>query len=196
MCWVRGLGPHVAAVRAGSVVAFERTCVRGVLVKGERIIHGHGQRVGRQAIDGDGDGCAGSVPILVCNGVVERFGQRLAVDQRCHRRIGIVQCVAVGAVGVERDGAIGADARRAHRATRNARHRASARRTVRADGIVGEGVAGYRGRAFGDAVGIGNGGGHVIDDLDDQIAKARLCTGAVVRHHQRDGVGGLRVRWR
>ena len=179
MLWIGGLGPDIAAVGAGRVVANQCGGERGVFIQSEHVVDCHRHRI---AIDGDGDGRVGGIPIFVGDGVVERFGQRLAVDQRCNRRIAIVKRIAVGAVRIERDVAIGACTGCAHRATRNTRHRACDRGTIRADDIVGEGIARNGGRAFGDAVRVRVCGGHVVDDLDDKIAETRLCTGTVVRH--------------
>ena len=170
---VGGLGPHVAAVRAGRVVARERAGVRGVLVQREAVIDRHRHLVGREAVDGDGDGCGAGVAVRVGDGVGEGVGQRLAGLQRGHGGVGIVQRVAVGAVRVQRDGAIGAIERRTRRTARDARHRPAHCRAVGADLVVGEGIAHHRGHAARDAAGIVGGLGHVVDDQNAQRAGFR-----------------------
>ncbi len=189
------LGPDVATVGTGGVVSCQRAIECRVFVQHERIIHGHGQRVGRQAVDGDGDGRFGRITIFVGNGVPERLGECLSRQEPCHLRVGIVQLVAVCTVGVQGNDTIAARARSAQGAACNPRHRPGNRRAIGADGVVGEGVTRHRGPAPRDVTGVVGSGGRVVDDLDHQVANACLRPEAGIRDHQRDGVGELSIGW-
>ena len=58
------------------------------------------------AVDGDGHGARGNITVRIRIGVGELFRQCFAVRQFLHRRVVIVQLVAVGAVGVQSNGAV------------------------------------------------------------------------------------------
>ena len=57
-------------------------------------------------VDGDGHGTCGNIAVRVRIGVGELFRQRLAVRQFLHRRIVVVEPVAVGTVGIQSDFAV------------------------------------------------------------------------------------------
>ena len=117
---------HVADLDAGHAVGrvdVHRTFGRGRLVAGggavakAGFVHRHHfrfrRRVGRRhhdavvhAVDGDGHLAFGNVAVRIRIGVGEFFRQRLAIGKRLHRLIVVIERVAVGAVGVQRDFAI------------------------------------------------------------------------------------------
>ena len=110
-------------VHAVRRVDVHRTFGRGRLVAGggavakAGFVHRHHfrfrRRVGRRhhdavvhAVDGDGHLAFGNVAVRIRIGVGEFFRQRLAIGKRLHRLIVVIERVAVGAVGVQRDFAI------------------------------------------------------------------------------------------
>ncbi len=166
---VGGFAPDVATIRAGRVIAGQRAGVGHVLVQRDTVIHRHRHLIGRRrgvAVDGDSHRRRAGVAVLVGDGVGEGIGQRLARLQGGDGQIAVVQRVAVAAIGVERDTAVTTSKGAAQRAARNSRDWTAHCRAIRADAVVGEGIAGYCSRALGDAVGVVAGRGHVVNDLD------------------------------
>jgi hypothetical protein len=72
----------------------------------DAVVHGDGGIV--LAIDGDGQGGAGGVAVLVGDGVGEDLGQGVAGAHGGHRGVGVVEAVGVAAVGGQGEGAVGA----------------------------------------------------------------------------------------
>ena len=109
---VGGRDDQGAAGRDGSI---ELTGLRAVHKTG--LIHRHFIRTRRRisrldnntvvlAVDGDGYGTLGYIAVRVRIGVGELFRQRLAIRERLHRRVVVVEPVAVGTVGIQGNGAV------------------------------------------------------------------------------------------
>ena len=108
---VGGRDNQGAAGRGGRIVLPSLRTVRQA-----GFVHRHlirtGRRIGRfdddtviLAVDGDGHLAFGDITVRVRIGVGELFRQRFAVRQFLHRRVVVVQPVAVGTVGIQRDSA-------------------------------------------------------------------------------------------
>ena len=108
---VGGRDNQGAAGRGGRIVLPSLRTVRQA-----GFVHCHlirtGRRIGRfdddtviLAVDGDGHLAFGDITVRVRIGVGELFRQRFAVRQFLHRRVVVVQPVAVGTVGIQRDSA-------------------------------------------------------------------------------------------
>ena len=160
------------------------------------------------AVDRDCQCRRARVAVGVGDRVGEGLGERIARLQGVDRSIGVVQPVAVAAVGTEHQGAVGAiDARAvgAGRAgcdvvARRARtgHDAGDRRGIgaqrvgaatRRDDVAGNRV---RRRVFGDGVAVGPCDQRGVEDVDDQVARLRVAV--VVLDQDADRIQHLAAR--
>ena len=109
---VRRIDAQGAAGRGGRIILPSLRTIRQA-----GFVHRHHfrfrRRVGRRhhdavvhAVDGDGHLAFVNVAVRIRIGVGEFFRQRLAIGKRLHRLIVVIERVAVGAVGVQRDFAI------------------------------------------------------------------------------------------
>ncbi len=166
----------------------------------DAVVHGDGGIV--LAIDGDGQGCACGVAVLVGDGVGEHLGQGVAGAHGRHRGVGVVEAVGVAAVGGKREAAVGAGQGGAEGARGGAEAHVAdrARNDVGAQSVggvtggarrkdVAAGGGGGGGEALVHAVGVGVGAGLVIDDADGQGAAGAAAAGVV--DLQGEDVGAL-----
>ena len=195
----RALFEHHNAANHDGGHAVRRIDAQGATGRGGRIIlpslrtirqagfvHRHlirtGRRIGRfdddtviLAVDGDGHLAFGDITVRVCIGVGELFRQGLAVRELLHRRIVVVEPVAVGTVGVQRDFAILAALVRIPREIRAVRTGHGVCKRVAGNGI---------GIPFRHAVREASDGGPVIPDGQVQTDLGTGAVAVAVRHRQ------------
>ena len=131
------------------------------------------------AVDGDGHLARGNVAVRIRVGVGELFRQRFVLGKFLHRRIVVIERVAVAAVGVQRDCAVLALLRRVRpRKIRSVRTGCRACKGVAID----DSAASFR-----HIVPEALDGGHVVGDLDTDHSRAAVAV--AVRHHHFHFVG-------
>ena len=172
-------GGRLAGVTAtGQTLFVDRglACCTGVAIDRD-----NARRTVGVAVDGDGQRRGAGVAVRIGNRVGIGLGQRLTRLQGVHRRVGVVEGVAVAAVGIELEAAVAEDDRAGRRGDRVGRD-------VGTDIIVVEDVSaqGIRRCVFTDRPAVGLGYRHAVDNEDIQ-AGAGGSAGAGGR--DRDTVG-------
>ena len=185
-----GGGDRQRVVLGVGVVGQHRDAAQRGVFRGDEDAVVHRDRRVVLAVDGDGQGGAGGVTVLVGDGVVEDFGQAVAGAHGGNRRVGVVEAVGVAAIGRQGEGAVGAGQRGTERTGRCAKAHVGDRAgdAVGAQAVghitgrarckdIARGGGGGVGEAFVHAVGVGVGGGLVVDDADGQGAAGAGAAG-------------------
>ena len=152
--------------------------------------------------DGDHQIRTAAVAVRIRDGVDKGLSQRLAGIECVDRGVGVVDAVAVAAIGVDRQAAISAVKGRSHRLVCATKADGTDRRgrAVSSDAVshiicatsgkdVTSGAGRRRRGAFADAVGVGVGRGHVVNDANGQCGAAGAAT--FIEDRQGNAVRGL-----
>ena len=153
-------------------------------------------------VDGDHQIRTAAVAVRIRDGVDKGLSQRLAGIECVDRGVGVVDAVAVAAIGVDRQAAISAVKGRSHRLVCATKADGTDRRgrAVSSDAVshiicatsgkdVTSGAGRRRRGAFADAVGVGVGRGHVVNDANGQCGAAGAAT--FIEDRQGNAVRGL-----
>ena len=138
-----------------------------------------------RAVDRDRQRRRRAVAVAIGDRVIEHLGQAVVGVEALDQRVRIIELVSVAAVRIERQRAVQTGKRSAHRAgigaEREGRH-FGAVRTLRISAIVAIGfgigddiAAGSERTVFGHAVRVGTGRGHIVDDVNVEIAGGRVA---------------------
>ncbi|KWT96744.1 hypothetical protein APY03_2177 [Variovorax sp. WDL1] len=154
---------------------------------------GRSARIGA-AVDRDGERGGRGVAVGIDDGVAQRLRQRLAVLERIHQGVVVVERVGVRTVRVDDDAAVGGGERTAQHARRRAEahgREGHCVAVVRAVAVVDLQVAadGVRARVFVDAVRVVRGQRNIVDDQHREGAVRHIAV--AVGHGQCERVGDL-----